>query len=231
MARTGETMALESRPAHLTLYHYWRSSSSWRVRWAFAHKGIACEHVGVDLLNGESESAEHRARNPFGYVPALEIRARSDSPSHWLTESLAIIEWAEELWPEPRLLPRTALERAHARQLAETVNAGTQPLQNLGTQALHSEDPALRKSWAQYWIRTGLEAYERIACSTAGRFSVGDELSLADLCLIPQCYNARRFDIDPADYPTIARIEAEALRTPSCQASDPVRFQPESFRQ
>ena len=219
-----------ARPKHLTLYHYWRSSSSWRVRWAFAFKEIECEYVAVDLLNGESEGTAHLARNPFGFVPALEICADLQSPPTWLTESLAIIEWADEVWPEPRLMPKSAIERAQVRQLAEVINAGTQPLQNLGPQNLYSTDPAAKKVWAQHWIRIGLSCYETLVSRTAGRFSVGDELSLADLCLIPQCYNARRYGIEPAEYPRIARIEAEALKLPSCQAADPTRFQPTSSK-
>jgi len=191
------------------------------VRWAFAYKGVDADYVDVDLLSGQSESAEHRARNPLGFVPALEI-----GPGQYLAESLAIIEWLEETVPRPFLLPGDPLKRARIRQLAEMINADTQPLQNLNAQDLHSDDPAKRKAWAVHWIVTGLEAYEKIASTTAGKFSVGDELSVADLCLVPQCYNALRNEIDLARFPTIKRIHDHALTTPSALASHPDRFKP-----
>lgn len=212
----------------LKLYHYWRSSSSWRVRWALAHKGIACEFQAVSLLNGESESAEHLARNPLGFVPVLEFLDEKDPSRRYLTESIAMIEWTEETKPSPSLFPRDPFLRAHARALAETVNAGTQPLQNLNTQYVHSDDPAKQKVWAQHWIRNGLAAYEKLAKPHAGKLSVGDELSVADLCLIPQCYNALRNEIALEDYPTVHRIYQHALSLPSYAASEPEKFKPEN---
>lgn len=207
----------------LRLYHYWRSSSSWRVRWAFAFKGVESEMVPIDLLSGESESPEHLARNPAGFVPALEF---IDEENTYLTESLAIIQWIDELVPAPTLLPGSAMDRARIRQLAETVNSGTQPLQNLGAQYRHSDDPVERKKWAQHWNHLGLDVYEKLVRSTAGSYSFGDTLTLADLCLIPQCYNARRFDVDVSAFPIVSRIEAAALKAPSCVASHPDRYAP-----
>ncbi len=211
--------------AKLRLYHYWRSSSSWRVRWGFALKGIPCEFVAVDLLSGESEAPQHATRNPLGYVPVLEFVGGS-SFQPFLAESMAILEWAEEVHPEPRLLSGDAFHRAWIRQLAEVINADTQPLQNLGPQALHSDEPAKRKSWAQHWIRNGLAAYEALVTHTAGRFSVGDAVTLADLFLIPQVYNADRNDVSLDPYPTVKRISEAALATPGCQASHPDRYKP-----
>jgi maleylacetoacetate isomerase len=212
----------------LRLYHYWRSSSSWRVRWAFALKGISCEFVAVDLLSGESESEGHRKRNPFGYVPVLEFLqvGKQDNVPRFLSESMAIIEWADETHPSPPLLPGDAYERAWIRQLAEVINADTQPLQNLGPQYLHSDDPEKRKRWAQHWVRTGLEAYEALVVESAGKFSVGDQLTLADLCLVPQFANAKRYDVSYDTFPTVTRICEEALKTEACLASSPERFKP-----
>ena len=207
----------------LRLYHYWRSSRSWRVRWAFALKRIQCEFIPVDLLNGESESPEHLARNPFGFVPSLEFL---ELPGTFLTESLAIIEWAEEMFPEPRLIPGTAFKRAQIRQLAETINAGTQPLQNLGPQYLYSDDLNKRKEWAAHWIRNGLQAYETLVKKTAGIYSVGDTITLADLCLIPQCYNATRFEVDIAEYPTVQKIYKETIKTEGYKLSEPENYNP-----
>lgn len=196
------------------------------MRWAFALKGIACEYQAVSLLDGESESDAHRARNPLGFVPVLEFLDEEDPARRYLTESLAMIEWAEEMKPSPSLFPKDAYLRAQARALAETVNAGTQPLQNLNTQYKHSNDTDEQKQWAQYWIRNGLSAYETLAKPHAGKFSVGDELTVADLCLIPQCYNALRNEIALENYPTIHRIYQNALLTPSYASSEPEKFKP-----
>jgi len=210
----------------IKLYHYWRSSSSWRVRWALAHKGLAAEYIAVSLLNGESESPEHLARNPLGYLPVLEVIETGKKPAR-LFESIAILEWLEETHPEKPLLPQDAWSRARVRQLVEIINADTQPLQNLPPQELHSQDPAEKKRWAQHWIRLGLQAYETVVRETAGTFSVGHALTFADLCLVPQVYNAKRYDIDLSVYPTVLRICAEAEKTSGWKESEPEKFKPE----
>lgn len=206
----------------LKLYHYWRSSSSWRVRWTLALKNIPHELIPVSLLNGESESAEHLKRNPLGYVPVLDI------DGNYLFESLAIIRYLEENWPTPSVLGAAtdALTRARIWQLAEIINASTQPLQNLTPQEMYSDDPEKRKTWAKHWNKIGLNAYEKICVETAGKYSIGDTLTLADLCLIPQCYNAKRFDVDLTEFPTISRIYANAQKEPSYIMSEPSRFEP-----
>jgi maleylpyruvate isomerase len=209
----------------LTLYHYWRSSSSWRVRWAFAIKGLEARLVPVNLLSEETETPEHRARHPLGFVPALEIE-ESSGRKRTLCESLAIIEWCEELVPEPRLLPGDALDRARIRMLAEMINSDTHPIQNLSVQAYFSDDPAERKRWASHWITLGLTGYEQAVRETAGRFSFGDSLTLADLCLIPQCYNALRFEVPLGSFPTVERIWKNAHSAPGFEASRPEKFQP-----
>lgn len=209
----------------LKLYHYWRSSSSWRVRWAFALKNITCEFAAINLLSDEPESKEHLKRNPLGYVPVLEILDES-SKVRFLGESIAIIEWAEETHPKPSLFSGDFAQRARIRQLAEIINSGTQPLQNLNASYFHSSDPEEQKRWNRHWIRNGLQAYETLVQETAGIFSVGNSLSLADLFLIPQCYNAGRHEIPLDEFPTVAKIHAAALATESCQASSPERFQP-----
>jgi maleylacetoacetate isomerase len=217
--------------ATFRLYHYWRSSSSWRVRWGLALKGIAPEYVHVDLLNGESESAAHRARNPFGYVPALEVLGVKSGNPRLLTESIAILEYLDETIPTAPLLPKEPFARAQVRALAETVNAGTQPIQNLNVLLYLAPDEvpdaaAKRKAWAQHWIRNGLAAYEALAKPVAGKFSYGDTLTLADLCLIPQCYNAARFEVSLDDFPTVSRIHENAAKTEGYRLSEPERFKP-----
>lgn len=215
----------------LRLYHYWRSSSSWRVRWALALKGIQPEFVPVDLLNGESESETHRAKNPFGFVPVLEFLDEAKPERRFLSESVAMLEFLEETFPTPALLPKDPILRAKVRSLVEAINAGTQPLQNLTTQIYFAPDsdpdyPAKRKAIAQYWIRNGFEAYEKLVAPLAGKFSCGDSVTLADLVLIPQCYNAIRNDVSLEKYPTILRIYENAVKTEGYALSEPEKFKP-----
>ncbi len=205
----------------LRLYHYWRSSCSWRVRWALAYKGISCEYVAVNLLTDEAEDPEYRKKNPFSTVPTLEIV----DEKRFLTESMAIVSWLDDGFSNtPRLLSQDPWKRAKIWQLAEIVNAGIQPLQNLRVQKRVSDDPAVRSEWSQHWIALGFTAYENLVAETQGRFSVGDELSLADLCLIPQLYNARRNEMDLQSFPRILEIESNCLAEQSCKISSPDQF-------
>ncbi len=210
----------------LLLHHYWRSSSSWRVRWALAYKGIPYEGHAVNLLAGAQSEASYVAnKSPMGYVPCLEVDGRP------LSESVAIFELLEELAPEPALYPRDAWGRARVRQLVEFVNAGTQPLQNLVVNRHHSSDPDAQKAWARHWIGRGLAALERELLlihdeGLGGRHAVGDALTAADLFIAPQLYNARRFEVDLGPFPRVCAVEQAALATPSAQASHPDRFQP-----
>lgn len=186
------------------LWGYWRSSASWRVRIALAHKGIDYDYLPVHLVKdgGQQFSDEHRARNPLEQVPVLEVDGVR------LTQSMAILEWLEETHPEPPLLPRDPVGRARARQLAEIVNSGIQPLQNLSAQKYVKSVGGDPTAWAAHWVKRGLGAMEAIAKETAGRYLVGEEVSFADVCLIPQLYGARRVEVDLAPYPTLVRVEA-----------------------
>jgi maleylacetoacetate isomerase len=217
----------------LRLYHYWRSSSSWRVRWALELKKFQYESVAVNLLDDETDRPEHRGRNPMGYVPVLEfLDLPDDAPlsRRYLTESVAIVEWAEERKPVPSLLSESAEERAHIRRLVEIVNSGIQPLQNPPVFGAVSRDDEERKQWCQRWIRQGMKAYAEWIQGSSGKFSVGNEITMADLYLIPQCYAALRFEIDlEKEFPTLAKIYAHALETESCKASHPDRFKPAGF--
>ena len=208
-----------------TLYHYWRSSGSWRVRWAMAIKNVPCKFVPIDLLSGESESEAHLKRNPLGYVPVLEMSAGGGAPIY-LAESVAIIEWLEETIPSPAFLPKNPLERAQIRQLCQIINSGTQPLQNLGVTEMARDDQEKRKEWNQHWIRHGFDAYETIASRTAGKFSFGDTITMADLFLIPQVYSAGRNHVSLDPYPTIKRVHENASLTDGFIASEPERFKP-----
>lgn len=208
--------------AGLKLYHYWRSSASWRVRWALNLKKIPHELIHVSIINGESQSETHLKRNPFGQVPVLEYEGK------FLSESLAIIQFLEQLFPASSLLPQDPFLKARAWQLAEVINAGTQPIQNLGVMKKVTDDEAKRKEWAQYWIARGLKSYETWLKGLAGKFSVGDQVTVADLCLIPQVYNAKRFEVDLKPFPTIQRIYDHALTTEACAQAEPSRYEPKS---
>ncbi len=215
----------------LRLYHYWRSSSSWRVRWALELKNIKPEMVAVNLLDDETDRPEHRARNPMGYVPVLEFLDQSSDVSRarrFLTESSAIIEWAEERFPKPSLNPGSPEERAHVRRLSELVNSGIQPLQNPPVFSAVSKDENERKAWCQKWNRNGLTAYTEWVQDSAGLYSVGDQITMADLFLIPQCHAALRFEVElEKEFPLLAKIYSNALKTEACQASHPDRYKPE----
>ena len=210
----------------LSLYHYWRSSSSWRVRWALIHKGVEAEYRAVNLLDGEQSADGYKAMSPMAFVPALEVDGRV------MGESVALIEYIDEMRPNPPLLPKDPWLRARARQLVEIVNAGTQPLQNLYVlRTLYTTDEE-RAAWSQKVISKGLTAFEttlrhmRDAEGVTGPFCLGETLTIPDLFLVPQLYNARRFKVDLTAYPIAVSIETAALATPSGQASHPDQFKP-----
>lgn len=199
----------------LILHNYWRSSASWRVRIALHHKGLAFTYAPVHLVRGggEQHGEAYRKLNPLEQVPALEIR--EDGHTRVLTQSLAIIEWLEERFPTPALLPADPFARAQVRQYAELVNAGIQPLQNLSVLAEVEKLGGNRVTFAAHFISRGLDALETLASRTAGSFLVGDEVSVADLCLVPQLNAARRNQLDIARWPTLQRVEATCEALPA----------------
>jgi maleylpyruvate isomerase len=207
------------------LYGYWRSSATWRVRLGLVWKKLPYEVVPVNISPQASEQwgQDHLARNPTGQVPVLEV-VEEDGQTVRLTQSLAILEYLDERWPTPALLPHDRLGRAHARRLAENVNAGIQPLQNLSvlrkvkTELGHDSD-----AWARHFIRKGLEALEAEAQGVGGRFMVGDAFSIADVCLLPQLYNARRFGASLEGLDTLLRVEAACEALPGLAAAHPDR--------
>jgi maleylacetoacetate isomerase len=209
----------------LRLYNYWRSSASYRVRIALELKGLSYEYLPVHLLadGGQQFTPAYRALNPQARVPALE------TPDGVLTQSMAIIEWLEETYPQPALLPRTPGLRARARALAQILIADVQPLQNQSVTAyLQRElqvDQIALKAWLRHWIGTGLGAVEELLGQESGRgdFCVGDTPTVADVCLVPQCASSRRFGVDPADYPRIARIERSCNAIAAFQRAAPAR--------
>ncbi len=205
----------------LTLFHYWRSSCSWRVRWALLYKQIPFEKVHIHLLKHEQKSESYLNLNPNGLVPALKVG------SNLLTESLAIIEWLEEVYPQRPLLPKDPWQRAKARELALVVAAGMQPLQNLRTSHRHSDDPAEREAWAKWAIEGGLKVLENHLHNHSGPYCLGSELTIADLFLVPQIYNALRNKVDMSRYPRCQAIYETCLRLQECAAASPEQ-QPEA---
>lgn len=206
----------------MKLYGYWRSSSSWRVRIALAIKGVDYTYVPVHLVKegGEQHGEEFRRLNPMGQVPVLVVEEQGRE--YALGQSMAIFEYLDERFPEPRLLPADLIGRARARQLAEIVNSGIQPLQNLRViQKLRDELGQDAKAWCAEAIAEGLKSYEELVAQWAGTYSVGDEPSIADFCLVPQLYNARRFGVDLAGFPTILRIEAACMDLEGFKSSHP----------
>lgn len=205
----------------MVLYHYWRSSSSWRVRWALALKGLQPEYFHVGLLDGQVDQEPHLSRNPMGFVPVLKIGER------YLVESMAIIEWLEETYPQPTLFPGDCFQRQKIRSLCEFINAGIQPIQNLSVLDHVSEDPKKRKEWASHFIRNGFKAYEKSIQAVAGKFSFGNQVTAADLFLVPQCYNAMRFGVNlQKEFSMLYQIYENSLQTSACKASEPNQFAP-----
>jgi maleylpyruvate isomerase len=202
----------------MILHGFWRSSATWRVRIALAYKQIEHTYVPVNLIAGEQHTPAYREHNPMAQVPLLVL-----DDGQRIAQSIAILEYLEEVFPAPRLLPADPLQRARVRQLTELVNAGIQPLQNtavrLHVEALGVDVPA----WMERWVGRGLAALEASVRPIAGRFCVGDELSFADLCLVPQLYFARRFGLPLDGLPTLLRIEAQCAALACFEESRPER--------
>ncbi len=205
----------------MKLYSYWRSSAAYRVRIALNLKNIDHEVIAVHLARGEHRTAAYLQENPQGLVPALEHRGEL------LVQSLAIIEYLDSVAPEPRLLPLEPLARAQVAAMAQVVACEIHPLNNLRvTNYLRQElgqDDAAVQAWYGHWIEEGFRALETWALqhSTAGRFLYHDAISLADVCLTPQVYNARRFNISLDDYPTLVAIDAHLQTLPAVIAASP----------
>jgi len=206
------------------LFDYYRSSASYRVRIALASKGIDYERVPVDLVGGAHREADYRARNPQGFVPMLEVDGRR------LTQSLAIIHYLESAFPEPALTPADPLDRAHVLAMALTIACDIHPLNNLRV-LKHlvgplGQDETAKNAWIATWIGQGFAALEALAAPGAGRFLFGDAPTLADVCLVPQMYNARRFAVPLDDYPTLVRVDATAAEHRAFAAAHPDRVAP-----
>lgn len=204
----------------MKLYGYWRSSCSWRVRIGLHWKRQAFTYMPVHLLKdgGQQKGEAFTSLNAMQSVPLLEVE--DEGRVFHLAQSMAILEYLEERWPEPPLLPKDRVLRARARHAAEIVNSGIQPFQNTSVQKrvkheLHGDE----KAWARHFIAHGLGALEALLQETAGRYSVGDSVTLADCFLVPQLFHARRYEVDVTPFPTLTRVEEACNALSAFQAA------------
>ncbi len=206
----------------LALHGYWRSSTSWRVRIALELKGLDYEYVPVHLVRdgGEQYTDGYKALNPMSEVPSLVL---ADGTA--LAQSIAIIEYLEETTPEPPLLPADPVDRARVRQLTEVVNSSIHPVQNLrvlrAIGARYDVERAETLAWGAHWIARGFTGLEALLERTAGAHAFGDAITFADLAIVPQVYNARRFGVEMGPFPLIAHVDAAASALPAFQRAAP----------
>ena len=210
------------------LYGYWRSSATYRTRIALNLKGVSYRTVDVHLLKDEQTRPEHLARHPSGRVPILEI------DGHRIGQSMAMIDYLDETRPDPPLLPRDPCLRAHVRDLKDQIVADIHPLNNTSVLArlrshFGADDTAIA-SWYEHWIVRGFEALEQMLPST-GDYCLGDAVTLADIVLVPQVANARRYpQIDLTQFPNVVRIDAAVKRLKAFHDAAPEQ-QPEARQQ
>ncbi|WP_373488577.1 maleylacetoacetate isomerase [Blastomonas sp.] len=204
------------------LFDYWRSSASYRVRIALHLKAVAYDRVATDLVAGGQKAPDYVARNPQGFVPMLSIDGAD------LTQSLAIIDFLDATHPEPRLIPADPLARAGVVAKSMIIIADIHPVNNLRMlrylKDVMGQTQDAIDTWYRHWIAEGFAALEQQA-PDAGLFG-GDSPDLVDVCLVPQAANARRFDLDMAAYPKLARIDAELQAIPAFAAAHPDKFKP-----
>ncbi|MBY3516737.1 maleylacetoacetate isomerase [Rhizobium laguerreae] len=209
--------------SEVVLYDYWRSSASYRVRIALNLLGIDYKTVPINLLDGAHKTPEYLALNPQGLVPTLVIDGKT------LTQSLAIVEYLAETRPEYGLLPSDIVYRQKVRALAYAVAMDIHPICNLHVVShlmSMTEKPDAREDWMKHFISDGLGKLEAMIGKADGAFSFGDTPTMADLCLVPQVYNARRWGVELTAFKRIVDIDARCAELPAFQAAHPDRVKP-----
>ncbi len=205
----------------MKLYTFFRSSASFRVRIALNYKGLAYEHAGVNLPKAEHAQAGFKAVNPQGLVPALEDGGRV------LAQSLAIIEYLDEVHPGPRLLPADPLDRHYVRAFSQIVACEIHPLNNLRTlkyvRKTYGLDDAGVNAWYAHWIAEGFEMMESFLARERrhGKYCFRDQVSMADCCLVPQVFNAQRYQCDLSPYPAVMRLHEECMKLEAFIRAEP----------
>ena len=208
----------------MILYGYGLSSASYRVRIALALKNLPYTSISKNLRAGEHRLADFLCINVQGFVPALGL-----DDGAVLTQSVAIMEYLDEIYPNPRLLPAEPLARARVRALTQVITSDIHPLNNLRVLRYLEDklvlDKETRDSWYRHWVAVGFDALERwlVRDAATGRFCHGDSPTLADICLVPQVFNARRFAVDLQPYPRIVGIDAACRDLPAFQGAAPER--------
>eukprot|EP01120_Amphizonella_sp_Union-15-10_P012511 TRINITY_DN5575_c0_g1_i1.p1 TRINITY_DN5575_c0_g1~~TRINITY_DN5575_c0_g1_i1.p1 ORF type:complete len:215 (+),score=41.90 TRINITY_DN5575_c0_g1_i1:99-743(+) len=210
---------MSTTQAKLVLFSYFRSSCSYRVRIALAYKGIEYEYKAVNLLKGEQREEAFAKINPTKLVPALKL-----PDSTILTESLAIIEYLEETYPQPSLLPKDAIGRAKVRSLSEVIACDIQPIQNLRILQHRLIGETNRSDWASEWITAGFDSFEAMLKDFSGKYCYGDNVTLADLCLVPQILNSQRFNLDLSKWPTIKKVYENLMEVEAFKVAHPSKM-------
>ncbi|MFL0413108.1 maleylacetoacetate isomerase [uncultured Sphingomonas sp.] len=209
---------------NIVLHDYWRSSASYRVRICLNLKRVSYETLPVNLLTGEQAGAENRAINPQGFVPTLRVDGRP------LVQSLAIVDWLDANFPEPPMVSKDPFERSGQLARALVIAADIHPIDNLRVlkrlETQFGADQAAKDDWYRHWIAEGLAALEEMAAPLPGPFLGGDGPDIADLCLVPQMANARRFALPLDAYPRLLTAEEANLALPEVQAAAPDRVKP-----
>ena len=203
-----------------TLHSGWRATAAYRTRIGLQLKGTTYDYAALDLVAGDQRQAAYRAVNPQGLVPALDL-----GDGTVLAQSLAILEWLEETISEPPILPKAPLDRAVVRRMAGIVACDIHPLNNTRVgaklRALGVPDDVVVSDWIQGWIRDGFDALEPLVERHGGAFAFGDAPTIADCCVVPQVYSARRFGLDVTPWPALIAAADRAAEHPAFQAAHP----------
>jgi maleylacetoacetate isomerase len=202
-----------------TLYSFFRSSAAWRVRICLALKGVRYDLVPINIRDAAKDSLEYRTLNPQGFVPTLMTEEGA------LSQSLAIIQYLDSIYLEPPLLPIAPVDRARVQAMAELIACDIHPLNNLRVlnylRTILGTDEFQVSAWYQHWVKEGFAALEQMVKAYGATYCFGVRITLADICLVPQMYNARRFAVDLTPYPTLREIDLHLQSIPAFAESAP----------